>query len=647
MSQDFTDKKRNTLKHLRAVALVADDAGAKSLAKGLREDRIERLEEECFHLVVLGEFNHGKTTFVNSLLGEAVLPMGVTPTTAVIHRIRHGSEAKAKAFRQDGALQPVPLPKLEDYEVQGEALADDVQHIDLSFPAPFLEGGVVLVDTPGVNDLNEARAEITYGYIPRSDAVLFLLDAGQILKESERTFIEHKLLANSRDKLVFVINKIDLLDEEEQEEAIAYAKGHLEKLIDSPKIYAISAEKALEGGQGALAESGVASLLSDLKTFLEEERGGLLLRHALEEGLRAAETLTTSIEVKKRALSMETGELSRRLAVLESDLAGSEERLEERRAKIAESISSVKARVARDAEHFAADFAARIEGDIKESKAEDLKKYLTGYIESEFRGFADRAAKDVAGQLEKIGEEAIAFVTEDASAQSERLKDALGDDVPELNLDVNTFAYDVGVFAVGAFGVTLMMLSNVVVGGALTLAAPVLSVLFKGRAEEQIKERAAKEAPQVIKDAGAHLAQGFEARIDEFGDKLLSFVTAASEDLSKSIAELVRTVRDAKEEGGSAEISLRTETAPQLARLAELKAQMRTLKEAVDSGAEVRAAKGSLESVEASKGANGGSERKSKTPRPSLRIVKGGDRSDGSSDSDESDGSDDGNKTLH
>ena len=60
---------------------------------------------------------------------------------------------------------------------------------------------VVLVDTPGVNDMNDARAEITYGYIPQSDAILFLLDAGQILKESERQFVASKLLAASRDKV--------------------------------------------------------------------------------------------------------------------------------------------------------------------------------------------------------------------------------------------------------------------------------------------------------------------------------------------------------------------------------------------------------------------------------------------------------------
>jgi predicted GTPase len=74
----------------------------------------------------------------------------------------------------------------------------------------------VLVDTPGVNDLSLQRADITYEYIPKSDAVLFLVDAGQPVKESERVFLQEKLLAQSRDKIVFVVAKRDIWDASEQ-----------------------------------------------------------------------------------------------------------------------------------------------------------------------------------------------------------------------------------------------------------------------------------------------------------------------------------------------------------------------------------------------------------------------------------------------
>lgn len=568
---DYGDLKTQVLSSLRDVARLAEESGARTLARALREDRIARLEDERFHLVVLGEFNHGKTTFVNALLGAAVLPMGVTPTTAVIHRIQHGEQGTAKAFGEDGLVKSVPMDALVDYEVDGKALQDAVQHLDVFYPSDFLADGVVLVDTPGVNDLNEARAEITYGYIPRSDAILFLLDAGQILKESERQFVANKLLAQSRDKVIFVVNKMDLLDDEEREEALAYARTNLGKLIEDPKVFGISAERALEGQRDG---SGLDALLGELDRFLKDERGRVLLDNALDSGLRTVGTLRTGIEIQKRALAMEQGDLERRLGALEADLETSAERMAERKARIRESISAVKALVRADVEGFARRFAQQLPEEIDSADAKDLRKYLGGFIEERFKTFSEQEAEEIARRLEKVAEEAIAFVTEDAAARAEHLRELMGDDAPALDLQVNTFAYDVGVFAIGAFGVTLMVLSNVLVGGALALAAPVLAYVFRGRADKQVKEKAKEEAPKAVIAAAAKMADAFDARIDEVGDKLLHFVSAANAEVTRSIAELVRTAREAGQRGDVAREELSSATGMNLARLGEVESKM-------------------------------------------------------------------------
>ncbi|MBX3249677.1 MAG: dynamin family protein [Myxococcales bacterium] len=568
---DYGDLKTQVLSSLRDVARLAEESGARTLARALREDRIARLEDERFHLVVLGEFNHGKTTFVNALLGAAVLPMGVTPTTAVIHRIQHGEQGTAKAFGEDGLVKSVPMDALVDYEVDGKALQDAVQHLDVFYPSDFLADGVVLVDTPGVNDLNEARAEITYGYIPRSDAILFLLDAGQILKESERQFVANKLLAQSRDKVIFVVNKMDLLDDEEREEALAYARTNLGKLIEDPKVFGISAERALEGQRDG---SGLDTLLGELDRFLKDERGRVLLDNALDSGLRTVGTLRTGIEIQKRALAMEQGDLERRLGALEADLETSAERMAERKARIRESISAVKALVRADVEGFARRFAQQLPEEIDSADAKDLRKYLGGFIEERFKTFSEQEAEEIARRLEKVAEEAIAFVTEDAAARAEHLRELMGDDAPALDLQVNTFAYDVGVFAIGAFGVTLMVLSNVLVGGALALAAPVLAYVFRGRADKQVKEKAKEEAPKAVIAAAAKMADAFDARIDEVGDKLLHFVSAANAEVTRSIAELVRTAREAGQRGDVAREELSSATGMNLARLGEVESKM-------------------------------------------------------------------------
>lgn len=574
---DYQAQKSDVLSSLREVAALAEDAGAKSLADRLRGDRIPRLDEERFHLVVLGEFNHGKTTFVNAMLGAPVLPTGVTPTTAVIHHVVHGETPHAKAVGAN-AERDVPVEQVADYEVGGKAAEEEVRYLQVDYPAAILEGGVVLVDTPGVNDLNSTRAEITYSYLPKADAILFLLDAGQILKESERAFIANKLLAQSRDKVIFVINKIDLLDEEEREEALAYARGHLARLVDEPRVYAVSAEKALEGD---LDGSGLAALTGELRTYLTEERGRVLLDNALDAGLRAAGTLEQSIRIQKRALEMDQQELERRLEALEKDLSHSEEMADKRERQIRESLSAVKAIVRRETEEFGKRFALAIPGEIESSKAEDLKRYLPSFMEERFRAFADQQGEELAKRLEKVAEEAIAFVTEDAQERSRKLDELLGGTGPEVDLSVNTLAYDVGVIALGAFGIGIMALSNVFVGGAMTLAAPVLAYFFRGRADKEMKKRAQEEAPKAIEEAAKKLAEAFDAQIDGFGDKLVEFVRSANEEVTRSIAEVVRTARTARQEGDEELEELTQTVGTSMGRLRAVADKMETLRKAL------------------------------------------------------------------
>lgn len=577
-NSSFAREKSGVLAALREVAQLAEDAGADSLARRLTVERITHLEEERFHLVVLGEFNHGKTTFVNALLGAAVLPAGVTPTTAVIHHIVHGTSPGAAAVNADGSRIELTMSELSDFVVGGKAAREDVRYVEVRHPAPLLAGGVVLVDTPGVNDLNLSRAEITYSYIPRADAVLFLLDAGQILKESERAFLEQKLLAASRDKVLFVVNKIDLLTAGERDEALAYATANLARLVPSPRIYAISAQRALAGDR---VGGGLAPFLDDLSKFLADERGRILLDNALEEGLRAAETLRRSLDVQRRALALDSADLERRLRGLESDLEHVGSAAAERERRVRERLAGVKALVRRETTEFGERFARALPAEIEAGKADELKKYLPGFIEERFRGFADQQAEDIAARLEAVAEEAIAFLEEDARASAARLTETLGPASPELDLDVSTFAYDVGVFALGAFGIGVMALSNVLVGGALTLAAPVLAYVFRDRADKEVKRRAVEAAPIAVREAAAKMADLLDARIDEFGDRLAHFVTSASEELTRSVAEVLRAASRAKVDGDSAREDLDRRTAMSSVRLAAATSRMETQRKAL------------------------------------------------------------------
>src|SRR5690606_8467012 len=212
-----------------------------------------------------------------------------------------------------------------------------------------------------------------------------------------------------------------------------------------------------------------------------------------DAGLRATVTLKQSVQIQKRALEMDQVDLERRLAALEGDLSSSEAMADKRERQIRESLSGVKALIRRECEDFGKRFALALPAEIESSKADDLKRYLPSFMEERFRTFADSQGEELAKRLEKVAEEAIAFVSEDAKERSKKLREVLGNGAPAVDLNVSTLAYDVGVIALGAFGIGIMALSNIFVGGAMTLAAPLLAYFFRGRADREMKKRAIEE----------------------------------------------------------------------------------------------------------------------------------------------------------
>lgn len=556
MLESFHQRRDDVLGALRDLMNLAERVGAKSLGAHVGADLVKKLEADRFHLVVVGEFNHGKSTFVNALLGGHVLPVGVTPTTAVIHHLEYSAEPRAEVVYASDKRVPLPFEEVRTFSVGGEraphhsvgevqhapASSDEVNRIEVGFPAEILKDRIVLVDTPGVNDLSLQRADITYSYIPRSDAVLFLLDAGQPLKESERVFLQDKLLGQSRDKIVFVVTKRDIWDEAEQKEALGYIRTELGKLVKSPVVFAVSAERALDGNA---AESGMPEMLAHLTRFLAEERGRILLDNALGEGLSSAGMLKKGIDARRRAAAMSSEELERRINLLEKDLAGQSRTIEERRAGIREEVAAIKAWVKRDLEHFVDDVVKQIPAMVDDASSDDLKKHLGGFLQKTLADWAQGETKEIGAALEALAEKTIALVREDAQDVAKRVGDALGADMKAPDASVDTFGYDVGVVGLGILGLGVM-LTNPLIGAVLVAAAPVLAVIVRGRVEVEMKKKAKELAPVAIREAAARVGPKLEEMINEFAARLDAWVVTAGEELHREVIEVLSSARAEK-----------------------------------------------------------------------------------------------------
>jgi small GTP-binding protein len=573
------EKLKDTLAaELEALADVAGQVGMKSLRADVVETRLPKLREERFNLVVLGEFNHGKSTFVNALLGAEVLPTGITPTTAAINHVVHAPKPRARAVMMDGKDVAIAPKALAEWVTVDGGRAAEVRFVEVGYPAPILERNVTLVDTPGVNDLNEQRAEITYGYVPRADAVIFLLDAGQALKESERAFLASRVLERSRDRMVFVVGKADLLTDRELTDVMAYVREHLGRLVPEPPVFAVSARKALAGDAAA---GRMQPLLDHLNKFLADDRGRILLDNAAGDALATVAYLEQNLGLKRHALALTLEELEERVARVRTQLASTQEQLGALHGKITAEAAAVKAQVRLDLEQFAARFAERLPHEIDAVDAVDVKRYLPLFIQDKFKEWAEREGETVGALLERLAEEVIALANENARQATAALADRLAHGDTRIELDVDSFKYDASVYAVGALGTGILLFVNTLVGGLLTLAAPILAIVFQSKVSAEIKEQAKQKGPEAIARAAATLGPHFEKLVDDFARNLSDFVASAGDKLYRGLSELLDQAVTERRAQNASLTPQKDATEAQLARLAKIRAQVSEIRESL------------------------------------------------------------------
>ena len=116
-------RKQELARILTDLATLGEDIGLSSVARDIRDIRLPKLDEERLSVVVLGEFNHGKSTFLNALLGEDLLPVGATPTTGTLCQIRHGSRFLAEAVWNSGKRKKISRKALDGW-LRGKTVAN-------------------------------------------------------------------------------------------------------------------------------------------------------------------------------------------------------------------------------------------------------------------------------------------------------------------------------------------------------------------------------------------------------------------------------------------------------------------------------------------------------------------------------------------
>ncbi|HTO87046.1 MAG TPA: dynamin family protein [Thermoanaerobaculia bacterium] len=307
---------------LGALSLLASRAGALTVATEASL-LAARVEAGLFYVACVGQFKRGKSTLLNALVGETVLPAGVVPVTSVVTVLRYGAERIARVRFESGHWRAIAVGSLPLYVSESENPENrkGVLAAEVLLPHPLLASGLCLVDTPGLGSVFEANTAATRSFIPHIDAALVVLGADPPISGEELALVAD--VSKTVQRFLFVLNKADRLSESERREARRFAEQQIERRLGRPTgpIFEVSATEVLTDGKPARDFRTLVEALGTLAT----EAGSDLVRQAQQRGIeRLTARVIQSLDAREEALLRPIHESELRLESLRGSVETAE-----------------------------------------------------------------------------------------------------------------------------------------------------------------------------------------------------------------------------------------------------------------------------------------------------------------------------------
>ena len=309
---------------LAGLVPLAEEAGATEIAAAAGA-LLERLAAGRFYVACVGQFKRGKSTLLNALVGQPLLPAGVVPITTAVTVLRYGERGRARV-RLGAEWHDIAPSEIAAYvsEEQNPANEKGVGVVEVFVPHSLLASGMCLVDTPGIGSVITANTEATRAFVPHIDAALVVIGADPPISGDEVTLIEQA--AKHVHELIVVLNKADRLTETERREATAFARKvlaqRLGKLIGP--IFEVSATERLVSGDPLRDWPGLEAALATLAATT----GADLVRRAERRGSELlAQRLLHEIAEHRDALLRPVEESEQRIVLLRACVGEAERAL--------------------------------------------------------------------------------------------------------------------------------------------------------------------------------------------------------------------------------------------------------------------------------------------------------------------------------
>lgn len=351
----------------------------------------DKLQQETFNLVVAGEFKRGKSSIINALLGEPVLPVGVVPLTSVITVVQAGAGRTAQALMQDGHSRAIALEQLAELgtEPGNPGNVKGVRQIIVDHPSDWLQQGIRIIDTPGIGSPHRHNTEVTRAYLPQADAVLFVASVDQPVSQDELHFLDG--IRRHAEKIFCLLNKVDHLAPAEQAEALAFATEAIRHALGTAvPVFPVSARLALEakrsGDESLFERSGFVEFQAALREFIDRDRADTWLRSV-------ARSLTGLIAHARHACEVELNALSGPLDLIQRNLSAFQARRDELHRSRADHRVLLEA-----------DARALLREDVEpalERFKQELLERLPAHIDAWFARYRELPSRQLQAELEK------------------------------------------------------------------------------------------------------------------------------------------------------------------------------------------------------------------------------------------------------
>ncbi len=186
-------------------------------------------QDSLIDVAILGQFKAGKSSFINSLIGQSILPVGVIPVTTVITRLRYGNKARAVVVSFDSTVKEVDIARVDEFisEAKNPANEKNVEVVDIELPSLESYPGLRLVDTPGLGSIFKYNTDISEEWLPRVGAAIVAISSDRPLSENDLVLIRQ--LMEFTPRVVLLLTKVDLLSGEQQEQVVRFFTDSLKR----------------------------------------------------------------------------------------------------------------------------------------------------------------------------------------------------------------------------------------------------------------------------------------------------------------------------------------------------------------------------------------------------------------------------------